>query len=320
MKRRFIGLILILWLLTPSYLHAFGIPVFDLAKWVQDLGEYALDALRFSEEMVRLYEELRILSDQLHRMDEVKQFTDDFMELYRFTLEMLDSGELNKIIGEQSPLSYDSPPVSKVMGELAGKDAEEYQKIIEATTEFENVEEVKKSFSKVYWDLSEIRTYIEKAFPDDKDSTRKFLEAQSKALGVIEAKKISADATVSRIRSMVRSYINQVIPENERVVKEAANNITKISQAQAAGIVNLQKMETQQLLLFSKGLELLSELLVDKAKEKAEVIKNIMEEREITGRFKRTDDEYVTQVKSLINETSKALLDILTTSKWEKED
>lgn len=317
MKRRFLTLILILLLFFPNHLWAFVIPVHDAAKWLQDMEEYVLEALRFTEQMMRLYEELKILSSQLDRMDEIKHFTDDFMELYKFTLQMLDSGELNKIIGGQSPLSYDSPPVSNIMRELAGKEAEEYQKIIEASAELENVEEVKKSFSKVYWDLSAIRDYIEKAFPDEEDRTRKFLDAQTRDLGLIETKKIGADATISRIRSLVRSYIDKVIPENEKVIKEAADNITKISQAQAAGIVNLQKIETQQLLLLSKGLELLSELLADKAKEKLEIIKNIMEEREITGRLKRSEDEYVNQVKSIVDETSEALFEILTTSKWE---
>ncbi|GEM_PF-3926386 len=319
MKRRFLVVFLVVWLIFPYHLGAIGIPVFDMAKWLQDMHEYFLEAFRFTEQMVQIYKEVEYMFKQLKKLEEMKKFTDDFMELYRFTLEHLEIEDLNRIIGEQTPISYESPPVSGIMEELAGKDAGDYQKYLEASRELRNVEEMKDMFSKIYWDLNAIREYIEEAFPDRKDETRKFLELQSKALGIMEAKKIAADATISRMRSIIRTYVNETIPDNERIIKEAADNPTKILQTQAAGIVNLQKMGTQQLILISRGVELLSELLADKAKEKAEIIKNIMEEQRFNGKFERNKDEYIGKVKGIIEETSEALFEILTTSRWEKE-
>ena len=320
MKRKILIVFLIFCFVLPQKAMAVGIPVFDLSKWLQDLYEYILEGWRFTQEMYKLVEEINLLSQQKEKLEDLKKFTDDFMELYKSTLEILNGSRLNNMISSSSSFSYDSPFVYNIVKDLSGEEASNYQRFIDGEAELHNISELRENFSRVYWNLENVKAKIEEAFPDNTSDDKKFLLKEANRLGMIEARKIASDASISRIKASIREYLNDIIPENERILKEAADNLIKINQAQAAGTINLQKMQAQQLILLARNVELLSELLAEKGYEKIAAIRKIIEEQKIKGTYGKKRNEYASDVGNVVNGTSKSLLKGIVSSIGEEDE
>ncbi len=297
--------VLIFSLVFPQPIFAQWV-VYDPSAFFQRLFHYIDEGLQFAEEMVQIYEEVKLMTDQLSDMDSIKDFTDDFMDLYSFSLETLDSPAFQRIFHADSSYSYDSPPTARMTEDLAGKEAGDYQKYMDASKHLENINELRELFSQIYWNLDAIKHELELVYKDESEEKER-MRREIKRLGVIEAKKIGADAAVARVNEFLKDFNDKKLKSYDNTLRNAADNPTKIAQVQAAGIGNLQKLNEQQITLQAKSVTLLSELLAEEGLKRKAADKFKLQQKKISGEEGRTKKEYERKVKKTVDDFAKAL-------------
>ena len=293
---------MVIFLVVPA--NAGGFPVVDIVAVTQRV-------MLFAEQARKLVEEIEYLKRQYDTLKDLKNFSDEFKELYQFSLEMLSNPEIARMLHVKKGFLVTSPPTWLIAGEVAGESYQAYRKTLDAMEDIGSISDFKRLFSEVYWNLERINNTLETAFPEDSAQKRAYLQ-HVQALGRIETTALSADAAVSRTKEYVAQFNDEVLEDYKNMTSnpETVNNPTKLLQAIAVGMANLQKMSSLQTSVLAQQVEVLSEFLKEWANQKR------LEKEQELERIKRMYggdyNRYVEKTTQTAKDTSDALMEAVT--------